>query len=90
MSLDSRFFTPDTGDTVLCRGVRQAWTVACVEQGSLSWCGWPEGRIAVGQCQLIKKATRTAKQHLLRRWAAVEGADHRGRYARRAIMGGTV
>lgn len=70
-----------TGDTVLHRPTGERWLVACVRDGDLSWCGWPEGYAKLSDCELVRACTDE------RHWKLVEeiargSHDHRGRYCR--------
>lgn len=71
----------DTGDTVLHTPTGEEWMVACVQGSELSWCGWPEGRAALDDCKLVKKATPGERDSLLADLANMKGGDHRQRYA---------
>ncbi len=75
----------DTGDTVLHQPTGETWTVACVEGGRLSWCGWPEGTADLADCELTAKATPEQRDETLRQLAATGGDDHRQRYAARRL-----
>lgn len=71
----------DTGDTVIHAPTGEAWTVACVENGRLSWCGWPEGTASLADCTLVRKAIPESRLELLKEIAAIGTSDHRQRYA---------
>lgn len=74
-----------TGDVVMHRPTGERWVVACVENGRLSWCGWPEGMVPVGECELKEKASDEERYKLLRELASMNGDDHRKRYAERVL-----
>ena len=73
--------TIDTGDTVRHRPTGEKWLVACVQDGRLSWCGWPEGTADLADCELVEKATPEKRLALLHDLAAIGESDHRQRYA---------
>lgn len=75
----------DTGDTVLHKPTGEKWLVACVQDGRLSWVGWPEGTAALSDCELSARATLESREGLLREMAAIAGDDHRKRYAERRL-----
>jgi hypothetical protein len=72
----------DTGDTVLHKPTGETWTVAYVQDGHLSWCGWPEGTAEVSDCELVKAASDDDRMSLLQQMSRMDGNDARGRYAR--------
>jgi hypothetical protein len=72
----------DTGDHVRHEPTGEEWVVACVQNGRLSWCGWPEGTADLADCTLIRKVSAEKRDELLRTLAEVQGNDHRARYAR--------
>ena len=71
----------DTGDTVKHKPTGEEWLVAGVQDDRLMWCGWPEGRAAVADCELVKKATPEARDKLLHELAEMHGHDMRKTYA---------
>jgi hypothetical protein len=75
----------DTGDTVFHEPTGELWAVACVIGDRLSWCGWPEGTATLAECHLVKKATAERRDVVLGDLAAVQGGDHRARYARERL-----
>lgn len=75
----------DTGDHVLHRPTGETWVVACVQGEHLSWCGYPEGRAALSDCDLVRKAGPEERRNLLADMARMDGSDHRGRYARETL-----
>lgn len=75
----------DTGDTVFHRPTGETWIVACVQDGRLSWAGWPEGTAVISDFELVERATPEQREKLLRDMAAMSGGDHRQRYAERRL-----
>lgn len=79
----------DTGDSVLHRPTGEHWVVACVQDGRLSWMGWPEGTASLSDCELIDKATPQRRMYWLQELAKPNGGesdnDHRRRYARHRL-----
>lgn len=76
----------DTGDTVKHLPSGETWIVACVENGELSWVGWPEGWAKLADCVLVKKATAEKRQKILEQMAGIRNAgDHRRAYAIKTI-----
>jgi hypothetical protein len=73
----------DTGDKVLITTNNERWLVAKCEDGYVTCCGWPETRIAIEHCQLLKKATPEYRIELLHELAKLK--DCRGEYARRVL-----
>jgi hypothetical protein len=84
-NVSTQIINIDTGDTVLHHPTGEGWLVACVIDGHLSWCGYPEGTARLADCSLIKKATASKKDELLSELAAMSGNDHRGQYARKVL-----
>jgi hypothetical protein len=72
----------DTADHVLHKPTGETWAVACVRDGKLSWCGWPEGMAELRDCTLTKKASPDERTKLLAELAAMNSSDHRCRYAK--------
>ncbi len=77
----SRLSPIDTGDTVFHEPTGETWLVALVRDGRLSWCGYPEGTADLADCSLLSKAPDEDRERLLRELAAIDGSDHRARYA---------
>lgn len=75
----------DTGDSVFHRPTGETWIVACVQDGRLSWVGWPEGTASVADCDLTERATPESRLKLLQDMAAMSQPDHRQRYAARRL-----
>lgn len=76
----------DTGDSVFHKPTGETWLVAFVEDGRLSWCGWPEGWANLSDCELTQKATEEQRDKLLRKMAAMPyPEDSRCRYAQRRL-----
>ncbi len=76
----------DTGDVVLHRPSGEKWVVAFVEDDHLYWCGWPEGRARLDDCELLEPATPERRAELLANIAAMTDAhDARHRYAIRRL-----
>lgn len=70
-----------TGDVVRHLPTGETWIVACVSNGKLSWCGWPEGMADLADCVLVEKATPEQRATLLVDLAAMSGSDHRKSFA---------
>lgn len=70
----------DTGDHVKHGPSGEEWTVAYVQNGYLSPCGWPEGEAKLSDCTLIEAATDEYRLNLLHELAKLSGP--RGAYAR--------
>lgn len=75
----------DTGDEVLHRPTGELWIVAFVKETRLAWCGWPPGTAELGDCQLVRKASRAERAKLLAEMAGIVG-DRRGDYARERLL----
>ena len=75
----------DTGDEVLHRPTGETWLVAFVKGDRLAWCGWPAGTVPLGECRLVRKATRDERANLLQEMARTPG-DFRGDYARERLL----
>lgn len=71
-----------TGDRVLHRPTGETWIVAFVEGGKIAWCGWPDGRADVADCDRIHVATEEEHRQLVRELARLRG-DTRGAAVRR-------
>lgn len=71
-----------TGDHVVHRPTGETWVVAYVDGDRLSWCGWPEGRADVADCERVHVATDDEHAALVREIAAVAN-DHRAGAVRR-------
>lgn len=73
----------DTGDTVLHKPTGERWVVAFVQNGRLSWCGWPEGTADLADCELVEAATDERRVRLLNEMASMGSQDDsRCRFAR--------
>ena len=76
-----------TGDHVYHAPTGERWTVAYADYatGYLSWCGWPEGRARIEDCQVVQASGETESWALVEEIAATLGSDHRARYCRRLL-----
>lgn len=78
--------TIETADHVLHRPSGETWLVSYVQDGYLSWCGWPEGRVPLADCELVWKATPDERIKLvaqMARWD--EDGSPRARYGRERL-----
>lgn len=76
----------DTGDYVRHLPTNEEWVVACIDGEYLYWCGWPQGRAPVSECELTSKAPASERDWLLKELAGcAAGNDHRVSHARRRI-----
>jgi len=75
----------ETGDVVLHEPSGEEWLVAFVEDGSLSWLGWPEGTANVADCKLLKKGTQEDRDMWQRDMLRLPDSDIRGRWARNHV-----
>lgn len=76
----------DTGDVVRPRSGDEEWVVACVDGEYLYLCGWPSSRIRSEYCELIRKASDSERDELLRLMSgSSDTADHRTLHARRRM-----
>lgn len=75
----------DTADVVRHEPSGEEWLVACVRGDRLSCAGWPEGSALLSDCKLLRKAFPGDRAKLLAELAAIEGNDHRARYAREVL-----
>lgn len=75
-----------TGDTVYHRPSGETWLVAAVwpERDELAWCGWPDGRARMSDCDLVG-ACGDAAHWLLVETIANGAADTRARYCQQLI-----
>lgn len=74
----------DTGDVVRHRPTGEQWVVAFVDGDHLWWCGWPEGRAQLLDCELVEKTTEEGRLSVLLRMAKSSG--RRGEYAREVLL----
>lgn len=74
-----------TGDIVLHKPTGEQWLVAGVENGYVMWCGWPEGRAPMSDCELIESVDSDAELSLLRTLAAMSSPDMRRSFAQRRL-----
>lgn len=66
-----------TGDRVFHRPTGETWIVAFAEGNKIAWCGWPDGRADVTDCDLVYTATEEEHRQLVRELARLRG-DSRG------------
>lgn len=78
-----------TGDIVFHRPTGETWTVACVRDDRLSWCGWPEGTADLVECDLLQECSDDDHWRLVEEIAQVRG-DHRGEMCRRLLADKTL
>lgn len=78
----------DTSDDVRVEAVGENWLVAMNEDGYVTCCGYPESKVKVEDCVLVKKATADERHTLLLALAKIDGP--RGIYARRVLTIGGV
>jgi hypothetical protein len=71
----------DTGDIVKHLPTDELWTVACVIDDKLSWCGYPEGTANLNDCVLVDSCPEDEKQEILEMLTDIKGHDHRKEYA---------
>ena len=76
------------GDTILWsrNPTGKTWVVsyADYENDALSPCGWPEGRVKLSECTLVKSCTPEESKTIISAWAdKPHGDDHRPRVVRR-------
>ena len=69
-----------TADTVHVPSIGEDWLVAFVENGWVTCCGFPESRVRVEECRLVREATAEEESELLLRMSRCDGP--RGAYAR--------
>lgn len=75
-----------TGDIVHHRPTGEDWTVAAVWEGSgdLAWCGWPDGRARISDCDLIRTCTDDRHWQLVEEIAQANSGS-RTRYCQRLL-----
>ena len=71
------------GDIVHHKPTGEDWVVAYVDGEYLAWCGWPDGRAKLADCQLKKSCTDEEHIKWLREIA--ESSGTRASRAQRAL-----
>jgi hypothetical protein len=70
---------PRCGDTVRHGPTGDLWEVAYAHGDSLAWCGWPDGRARLGDCEIVTRCTDEEHLAAVSRWLDREHrADERG------------
>lgn len=68
------------GDTVFHKPSGEKWLVAAAdhERDEIMWCGWPEGRAKISDCEIVRRATadKSAALHRELSGARRAMADH--------------
>ena len=70
------------GDTVYHKPTGERWVVSFVQDGRLSWIGWPEGYADLSDCVLVKSCSFEESFNMMRHLASRRGGDSRTRYAK--------
>lgn len=66
------------GDTVYHKPTGERWVVSFVQDGRLSWIGWPEGYADLSDCVLIESCSFEESFNIIR-YLAEHGKDGDGR-----------
>lgn len=74
-----------TGDTVRHIPSGEKWLVAYAENGFVCACGWPETKVRIEDCELVRACSDQQNQRLLYELADKRDYDSRKAYAVREL-----
>lgn len=77
---------PRCGDTVRHRPTGETWLVAFAHRNEIAWCGWPDGRAHLSDCEVIERCSDEGHAKAVAMWLDDRHVDDRGQIDTRVAM----